>query len=120
VRAVVDDTARGAFNLAADPVLDAGTLARTLHARAVPTPFSVLRLTADMAYRTRVIPTDAGWLDMAASVPVMSTERARAELNWAPARSSTEALLELLEGMHHATGAGSAVLRPAGSALSRV
>ena len=39
---------------------------------------------------------------MALGVPLMDTTRARAELGWEPRRTSVEALLELLEGMHAA------------------
>jgi nucleoside-diphosphate-sugar epimerase len=112
-RAVVDPSARGAFNLAADPVIDAAVLARTLHARPVSVPFRAIRAVADLTYRARVQPTDAGWLDLAASVPVMSTDRARRELGWRPTVTATDALLELLDGMRHGIGAPSPVLRPA-------
>src|SRR3954452_9593711 len=72
VRAIVDDSVRGAYNLAADPVIDAKTLAEVLNARPVPVPLSVMRLAVDVAYRARVQPTDAGWVDMSAAAPVMS------------------------------------------------
>lgn len=104
--AVLDGSAAGAYNLAADPVLDAVSLAETLHARALPVPFSLLRLGADVAFRLRLIPTDAGWTDMAAAVPLMSTDRARTELRWRPRYSSQEALLDLIDGM--ASGSGRA------------
>jgi hypothetical protein len=42
---------------------------------------------------------DPGWLDIAVTVPVMSTDRARRELGWRPTVSSTEALAEIVEGM---------------------
>ena len=51
-----------------------------------------------LSWRLRLQASDPGWLDIAANVPVMSTERARAELGWVPQHSSTGALRELLDG----------------------
>jgi nucleoside-diphosphate-sugar epimerase len=97
-RAVVSDV-RGAFNIAADPVLDADTLANALGARAVPVPLAALRAAADLSWRLRLQPTPKGWVDMAAAVPVLDTTRARDVLGWTPTVSSTDALIELLEGL---------------------
>ncbi len=36
---------------------------------------------------------------MGLAVPVMDTTRARTELGWTPAKTSTQALLELLDGL---------------------
>jgi nucleoside-diphosphate-sugar epimerase len=119
-RAVTDESARGAFNLAADPVFDADRLGETLGARPVPVPFRVLRSAADAAFRARLIPTDAGWLDLAAAVPVMSTERARTVLGWEPRHSAQQTLLELIEGMHDKAGRHTAPLEPAPSGARRV
>ncbi len=89
---------RGAFNLAADPVLDGDELGRILDARPVPVPRAVLRAAADVSWRARLQPTPPGWVDMAFSVPVMDTRRARDELGWEPRHTSAEALLDLLGG----------------------
>lgn len=95
--AVVGD-ACGAFNIAADPVLDPDQLAWILGARQVPVPAKVLRTAADVSWRAHVRPTPPGWVDLALGVPVMDTARARRELGWQPTRTSGEALLELMEG----------------------
>src|SRR4051794_33579261 len=71
--ALVTETARGAFNIAAPPVLDPSVLARALGARTVPLPRAVLRVLADLTWRARLQPTPPGWLDMALSVPIMDT-----------------------------------------------
>jgi UDP-glucose 4-epimerase len=92
--------ARGAFNVAAEPVLDTDALASALEARQAPLPASVLRAAADLSWRLRLQPTEPGWLDMARAVPLMSTERARAELGWTPTHRADQALLELLDGIH--------------------
>jgi UDP-glucose 4-epimerase len=97
-RAVIGD-ARGAFNIAAEPVLDPGELGRLLGARPVPVPASVLRVGADLTWRLRLQPTPPGWVDMAVSAPVLDASRARRELGWSPVFSAHEALLELLRGL---------------------
>lgn len=117
--AVLGDV-RGAFNIAADPVIDAGVLAQALHARTVPVPSSAVRAAADAAYRARLTPTEPGWFDLAVAAPVMSTDRARAELGWKPRHTSTAALLELLRGMRRGTGGPSPVLAASGSVAGRL
>jgi UDP-glucose 4-epimerase len=109
--AVVGD-AHGAFNIAADPVLDPERLASLLGARRVPVPATVARAGAALAWRLRLSPTPAGWLDLALGVPVMDTTRAREELGWSPRYSSGEALLELLEGMRESAGLDTPPLAP--------
>ncbi len=47
---------------------------------------------------TPLQPTDAGWLDIAAGVPIMRTDRARRELGWEPQHTAEEALRELVGG----------------------
>jgi len=89
---------RGPFNIAADPVLDGEELARILGARPLPVAPAVLRAAADLSWRARLQPTPPGWLDMAFSVPVLNTGRARRELGWTPRHTSAEALLDLLSG----------------------
>jgi UDP-glucose 4-epimerase len=97
-RAVVGDV-RGAFNLAADPVLDPEALARLLGARRVPIRAGVLRALADLSWRARLQPSPPGWLDMGLAVPLMDTSRAARELGWRPSRSATDALCDLLAGL---------------------
>jgi UDP-glucose 4-epimerase len=118
--ALVDEAARGPYNIAAEPVLDPDELGRALGARAVPVPPRVLRGGAALAYRLRLQPSEPGWVDMAHSVPVMDTTRARIELGWEPERSSTEALIDLLDGMREGAGLGTPPLEPGGSGPLRV
>src|SRR3954471_17805583 len=103
--AVVRDDARGAYNVAADPVLDPGELARILGARKVPMPAAALRTAAAAAWRARLTPTPEGWLDMALAVPIMDTTRIRTELGWKPRRSAATALRDLLSGLRDRSGA---------------
>jgi len=113
--AVANDDARGPYNVAADPVLDPDELARALGARKVRVPAALLRGGAALSYLLRLQPSEPGWVDMAFAVPVMDTTRARTELGWRPERSSTEALLELLEGMRDGAGLDTPPLEPGGA-----
>ena len=113
--ATVNDDARGAFNIAADPVLDPEELGRILGARPVSVPGGLLRGGAALSYRLRLQPSEPGWVDMAFAVPVMDTTRARTELGWQPERSSGEALLDLLEGLREGAGLDTPPLEPGGA-----
>jgi len=93
---------RGAFNVAADPVLDGAELGRVLGARPVPAPRLVLRVGADLSWRLRLQPTPPGWVDMAFGVPVLDTARAHRELGWSPRWPAGDALVDLLDGFAHA------------------
>jgi nucleoside-diphosphate-sugar epimerase len=111
---------RGAFNVAADPVLDSQELARLLNARPVRMPAAVLRTGALVTWKLRLQPTPPGWIDMALAVPLMDTSRARTELGWTPRRSSGEALLELIEGMRERAGVETPPLAPGIGGPARV
>jgi UDP-glucose 4-epimerase len=91
--------ARGAFNLAADPVLNSEVLARLLAARPVPVHPGLLRAGAALSYRLHLQPSEPGWLDMGLAVPLMDTTRAQRELGWRPRRSADDTLRELLAGI---------------------
>jgi UDP-glucose 4-epimerase len=118
--AVVRDDARGAYNVAADPVLDPDELARILGARKVHVPASALRAVAAAAWRARLTPTPEGWLDMALGVPIMDTTRIRSELGWDPRRGADTALRDLLDGLRDRSGADTPPLAPETSGPLRV
>jgi nucleoside-diphosphate-sugar epimerase len=111
---------RGAFNVAADPVLDPPELARLLDARPVPVPPRVLRAAVDASWKLRLQPTPPGWLDLALGVPLMDTTRAREELGWTPRHTAGEALLELIDGMRRGDGLDTAPLQAGGAGPLRV
>jgi nucleoside-diphosphate-sugar epimerase len=118
--AAVNDTARGAYNVAAAPVLGPDRLAELLGARKVPVPGQLLRGAAAVTWRLRLQPSPEGWVDMALGTPVMDTSRVRSELGWKARKSSGEALLELLHGMRKQDGAGTPPLRGGGSGPLRI
>ena len=119
-RLAVVGEARGAFNIAAEPVLDAGELARLLGARTVPVPARVLRAAAALSWRLRVQPTSPGWLDMARAVPLMDVRRARTELGWEPRYGAGEALLELMAGIREHAGLHTPPLDPGAGGPLRI
>jgi nucleoside-diphosphate-sugar epimerase len=101
--AVLQDV-RGAFNLAAPPVLDPLSLSEALHARRVRVPRALLRALATLGYRLRVVSAGPDWLDLALSCPLMSAARAERELGWRPTATAVEALSEVLEGIAEDSG----------------
>jgi UDP-glucose 4-epimerase len=96
--------ARGAFNVAAEPVLDPAELGRVLSARPIPVHPGLLRAGAALSYRLHLQPSEPGWLDMGLAVPLMDTTRARTELGWEPRRGADDALRELITGMRERAG----------------
>jgi nucleoside-diphosphate-sugar epimerase len=98
-RAVVTDVT-GAFNIAAEPVIDVAQLATLMRARRrLRIPQAAVRAAAAATYQLRLQPAQPGWVDLALGVPLMSTDRARRELGWTSSRAATEALAELIAGM---------------------
>ena len=110
-QAVVRDV-RGAFNLAAEPVLDATTMVDALEAPAVPVPAAVVRAGVSLSWRLRVQPTSPDWVDLLAETPLLDSSRARQELDWSPGHSATAALVEFLEGVADGAGAATPPLLP--------
>jgi nucleoside-diphosphate-sugar epimerase len=113
--ALVRDDARGAFNIAAEPVLDSDALGRVLGARPVRVPAGVLRGGAALSYRLRLQPSEPGWVDMGLGAPLLDVSRARSELGWSPQRSASDALLDLLDGIHDGVGLETPPLEPGGT-----
>lgn len=113
--ALLRDDARGAFNIAAEPVLDRDELGRLLGARPLRVPAGLLRGGAALSYRLRLQPSEPGWVDMGLGVPLMDVSRARSELGWSPERSASDALLDLLEGIHDGVGLETPPLEPGGA-----
>ncbi len=102
----------GAFNVAAEPVLDPPTMARALGARTVPLPAALVRAVVDLTWRLHLQPTDPGWVDVGRGTPLMDTSRARTVLGWTPTIDADQALVETVDAMGRREGGPSPVLRP--------
>ncbi|MGW0434497.1 NAD-dependent epimerase/dehydratase family protein [Micromonospora sp. NPDC003197] len=95
---------RGAFNVAADPVVDAHLLADCLRARSVRLPSGPVRAALAAAWHLRLVPASPHLLDAVLRVPIMDISRARSELGWTPRHSAREAIEELLRGLREGSG----------------
>jgi UDP-glucose 4-epimerase len=113
--ALMREEARGAFNIAAEPVLDPKELGRALDARPVRVPGALLRGGAALSYRLRLQPSEPGWVDMGLGVPLMDVSRARSELGWSAQRSASDALLDLIDGIREGAGLDTPPLEPGGA-----
>ena len=111
-RLAVERPVRGAFNVAAEPVIDAAVLARVFGARSIRVPVSWMRAGALLAWRLRLQPTPPGWLDLALGVPLMDATRARTELGWRPRWTAEEALREVVDGIRDGAGIATPPLSP--------
>lgn len=95
----IDRRAGGAFNIATLPVVDPALVAGLLGGRPLPIRAAPVRALLDLAWRLRLVPVDPGWLDIAVTVPVMSTDRARDVLGWTPRIDARAALRAAIDGV---------------------
>ena len=109
---IVRRKATGAFNLAAEEPLHRDDIAKVLGARPVDVPAPVVHYVIDVAWRLRLQPLDASWIDLAFAVPLLDTSRARTILDWRPRIAADRALTETLEAMAAGRGISGPVLRP--------
>ena len=109
--AVVRDV-RGAFNVAAEPVLDSSMIARLLQTRTFRLSARGARSLAAIAWHTRLTPLPPSWLDLGLATPLLDTTRAHEELGWAPRRTGKQALADLLAGMRDGAGLETPPLSP--------
>jgi nucleoside-diphosphate-sugar epimerase len=111
-RLAITGDARGAFNVASEPVLDSPQLAKLLNARLVRLPEATLRRAVDVAWRLHLQPSPPGWVDLALQSPLLDTTRIRSELAWTPRWSAEDAIRELLAGMRAGAGEPTPALEP--------
>ncbi|PBA30329.1 epimerase [Mycobacterium intracellulare] len=107
----IERRALGPFNLAAEPPVGRDDIAKALRARPIHVPSPLLGLLVAASWRARLQPLDRGWLDMAFSLPLLGTDRARNVLGWSPRWSSEAALADLVDGFLNTWGTQSPVLR---------
>jgi nucleoside-diphosphate-sugar epimerase len=117
--AAVQDV-RGAFNIAAEPVLDLERLARLLDARTFRVSGRVARRLAEVSWRLHLQPSPPGWVDLALGTPLLDTTRAHTQLGWSPEHSSEQAFLDLFEGLRDRAGIETPPLSPTTGGPARV
>ncbi|GAA3075655.1 SDR family oxidoreductase [Streptosporangium carneum] len=111
-RLAVTRPVSGAFNIAADPVIDPPVLAELLGARLVPVSGWALRSVAAAAWHLHLVPASPGLVDLVLRMPIMDATRARSELGWRPRHTAVDALGELLEGLRASAGMDTPPLSP--------
>lgn len=110
--AIVSRRAGGAFNLATDQVIDRESVVRIFGGVAPPVPLRVVRGAVTASWLARLQPIDGGWIDLAGSVPLLHSDRARQELDWTPAHAGDATLLEFLNALRERRGRTGPLLYP--------
>ncbi|MBV9321551.1 MAG: NAD-dependent epimerase/dehydratase family protein [Mycobacterium sp.] len=106
----IERRAGGPFNLSAEPPVRRDDVAHALGAKAIHLPWPILRVLVQASWLARLQPIDQGWLDLAFSVPLLDTHRARTQLDWTPQHNSLDAIAELIDGFIHHSATPSPVL----------
>jgi nucleoside-diphosphate-sugar epimerase len=104
--------ARGAFNLAADPVIDASAIAEVFGGRPIRLPTGPVRGLLSAAWHARAVPAPPDLFDYALQMPIMDTSRAQRELDWRPRHTALEALAEFRAGLREDLGFPTRPLEP--------
>ena len=86
----------GAYNIAADGVVSAGTLVRELGMLPVRVPSRATQAAALAVASLPFLPPVAQWVEAASHPAIMDTTRARQELGWVPRYTALEALQDTL------------------------
>lgn len=101
----------GAFNLAADPVMNGTDLGDVLGVPTIRLPRRPLLAAGWAGWRIGVSPLHPGWLRLADRAALADTGRARHQLGWQPTHTATEAIRELVSGVRQGGGWASPPLR---------
>lgn len=109
-RAAVVDDVRGAFNLAAEPVLGPRELADLLDTKVVRVPSALVRTALSAAWHAHAVPASPHLFDAVLRLPVLDCARAHELLGWRPTRTAQEALSSFLRGVRRGAGLETAPL----------
>jgi UDP-glucose 4-epimerase len=116
--AVVGD-AHGAFNVCADDVIEPPDLAEAFDARLVTLPAGWFGGALRTAWWAHLVPAHPSLFDCLMQLPVMSNQRARRELGWAPKATALQAIGEFVAGLRDGAGHPTPPLAPATSGRLR-
>jgi nucleoside-diphosphate-sugar epimerase len=93
-----------AFNVSAEPGIDADVLAASFKLRSVPVGARTIRKALAVTWGLGMHSVEPGWIDLARLTPLLDSTRAHKELGWVPRRSSVEALRDLADGLEAGSG----------------
>ena len=102
----------GAFNLPAEPVIDAAQLAELLGARTVRVSATPVRAALATAWQLHLVPASPQLFDAVLRLPIMDAGRARTELGWSPRHTAVEAVRAFLDGLRAGAGKDTPPLAP--------
>lgn len=103
---VLTTRAEGAFNVAADPVIDRPAFRQIFGGVGPPLSAAVLRALAGVTWHARLQPTEPGWVDMAVQLPLLDAGRIT-KLGWRPEHQATDVLGQFVDALGRgAAGAG--------------
>ena len=100
---VLQERAGGAFNVAADPVIDRDRFRSVFGGVGPSLSPSVLRTVASATYRARLQPTEPGWVDLAVQSPLLDSARLRG-LGWTPRHAADDVLGRFVDAMGRGAG----------------
>jgi nucleoside-diphosphate-sugar epimerase len=103
---------RGAFNLAAEPVLDSEALSRLIDSPTTRLSPRLLKGLSSVAWHLHLQPSEPGWIDLAFGSPMLDCTRARSVLGWQPLHDARDTFLALLEGLWTGEGLPTPPLKP--------
>ncbi|WP_328875685.1 SDR family oxidoreductase [Streptomyces sp. NBC_00287] len=110
-RLAIGSDVRGAFNLAAEPPVDAELLGEMFDARPVRLPPTAARSAIAAAWGLHLLPASPHLFDAVLRLPLMDCTRARTELRWQPRHTASEVLEEFLHGLRQGAGMATAPLQ---------
>jgi UDP-glucose 4-epimerase len=108
---VLQARAPGAFNVAAEPRIDRAVFREVFGGVGPAAPPGLLRAAAWATWHARLQPTEPGWIDLAAQVPVMKTDRLRA-LGWSPSKDAATVLGRFVDAIGRGAGRPGPLLEP--------
>ena len=98
----------GAYNIAANGVVTASTLARELGMLPLRVPPRAAQATAQAVAALPFLPPVAQWVEAASHPAIMDTSRAKKELGWVPRHTALETLRDTLRQYRQRASASSA------------
>jgi nucleoside-diphosphate-sugar epimerase len=108
---VLRERAGGAFNVATERVVDRRSWRAMFGGVGPPVPVPVLRSLAHASWAAHLQPVDPGWIDLAANVPILSSDRIR-RLGWRPEHAVEQLLREFVQALRDGRGTASPALAP--------